>query len=151
MIFVEASKEDFEEVVEIENSCFIDPYPRSFLEYEFEQNPLNKIIVCKDKDKVVGFIDFMITFNSATISQIAVKNEYRKQGIATKLLNEMEKCFPTDIEDVVENITLEVRESNSAAINLYKKNGYEEVVIKKHYYSNGENAIYMVKRLLLCR
>ena len=151
MIFVEASKEDFEEVVEIENTCFIDPYPRSFLEYEFEQNPLNKIIVCKDKDKVVGFIDFMITFNSATISQIAVKNEYRKQGIATELLNEMEKCFPTDIEDVVENVTLEVRESNSAAINLYKKNGYEEVVIKKHYYSNGENAIYMVKRLLLCR
>ena len=63
----------------------------------------------------------------------------------------MEKCFPSDIEDIVENVTLEVRESNQAAINLYKKNGYEEVVIKKHYYSNGENAIYMVKRLLLCR
>lgn len=151
MIFLEATKEDFEEVLEIENECFIDPYSRESLEYEFNENPLNKIIVCKDDDKVVGFIDFMITFNSATISQIAVKNEYRKQGIATKLLSEMEKCFPSDIKDIVENVTLEVRESNQAAINLYKKNGYEEVVIKKHYYSNGENAIYMVKRLLLCR
>lgn len=151
MIFLEAMKEDFEEVLEIENECFIDPYSRESLEYEFNENPLNKIIVCKDDNKVVGFIDFMITFNSATISQIAVKNEYRKQGIATKLLIEMEKCFPSDIEDIVENVTLEVRESNQAAINLYKKNGYEEVVIKKHYYSNGENAIYMVKRLLLCR
>ena len=151
MIFLEATKEDFEEVLKIENECFIDPYSRESLEYEFNENPLNKIIVCKDDNKVVGFIDFMITFNSATISQIAVKNEYRKQGIATKLLSEMEKCFPSDIEDIVENITLEVRESNQAAINLYKKNGYEEVVIKKHYYSNGENAIYMVKRLLLCR
>ena len=151
MIFLEATKEDFEEVLEIENECFIDPYSRESLEYEFNVNPLNKIIVCKDDNKVVGFIDFMITFNSATISQIAVKNEYRKQGIATMLLSEMEKCFPSDIEDIVENVTLEVRESNQAAINLYKKNGYEEVVIKKHYYSNGENAIYMVKRLLLCR
>ena len=151
MIFLEATKEDFEEVLEIENECFIDPYSRESLEYEFDENPLNKIIVCKDDNKVVGFIDFMITFNSATISQIAVKNEYRKNGIATKLLSEMEKCFPNDIEDIVENVTLEVRESNQAAINLYKKNGYEEVVIKKHYYSNGENAIYMVKRLLLCR
>lgn len=151
MIFLEAMKEDFEEVLEIENECFIDSYSRESLEYEFNENPLNKIIVCKDDNKVVGFIDFMITFNSATISQIAVKNEYRKQGIATKLLIEMEKCFPSDIEDIVENVTLEVRESNQAAINLYKKNGYEEVVIKKHYYSNGENAIYMVKRLLLCR
>lgn len=151
MIFLEATKEDFEEVLEIENECFIDPYSRESLEYEFDENPLNKIIVCKDDNKVVGFIDFMITFNSATISQIAVKNEYRKNGIATKLLSEMEKCFPNDIEDIVENVTLEVRESNQAAINLYKKNGYEEMVIKKHYYSNGENAIYMVKRLLLCR
>ena len=84
MIFLEATKEEFEEVLEIENECFIDPYSRESLEYEFNENPLNKIIVCKDNNKVVGFIDFMITFNSATISQIAVKNEYRKQGIATK-------------------------------------------------------------------
>ena len=151
MIFREATKEDFEQAYDIEQSCFVDPYPRQQLVYEFEENPLNKIVVAVDKDKIVGFIDYMVTFNSATIIQIAVINEYRKQGIATKLLKEMENSFPKDIEDVVENVTLEVRETNEAARNLYKKNGYEEVVVKKHYYKDGENAIYMVKRMLLCQ
>ena len=144
----EVRKEDFEQVYEIEQTCFVDPYPRKHMEYEFNENPLNKILVAVDQNKVVGFIDYMITFDSATITQVAVIKEYRKQGLATKLLEEMEKTFPTNVEDVVENITLEVRKSNEAALNLYKKNGYEIIVEKKHYYPDGEDAIYMVKRLL---
>ena len=60
----------------------------------------------------------------------------------------METLFPKDIENVVETVTLEVRESNLKAINLYTKNGYERVIVKPKYYSNGEDALYMVKRLL---
>ena len=65
-----------------------------------------------------------------------------------RYLKEMEKLFPKDIDDVVETVTLEVRKSNEAAIKLYEKNGYVFVVNKKAYYSNGEDAVYMVKRLL---
>jgi len=151
MIIRKVKKEDFDQVFEIEQNCFIDPYPKKQLEYEFNENPLNVFLVALDESKIVGFIDFMITFNSATIVQIAVIKEYRKQGIATQLLKEMENTFPKDIDDIVENVTLEVRKSNVAAINLYKKNGYEEVIDKKHYYPDGEDAKYMVKRLLLCR
>lgn len=143
-----ATLKDFEAVYEIEQSCFLDPYPRKQLEYEFKENPLNKILVAIVDDKIVGFIDFMITFNSSTIVQIAVKPEYRKQGIASSLLKEMENIFPKGIDDVVETVTLEVRKSNEAAIKLYEKNGYEFVVYKKNYYPDGEDAIYMVKRLL---
>lgn len=147
-----ALDKDFEEVFDIENKCFVEPYKRKDLEYEFHGNQLNKILVAISNDKVVGFIDFMITFNSATIVQVAVLDEFRHQGIASRLLKEMENCFPKEnIDDVVENITLEVRESNIAAQNLYKKDGYEFIVKKPHYYSNGEDAIYMVKRLLLCQ
>ena len=142
-----ASKEDFDEVQKIENECFKEPYSTEDLHYEFEKNPVNKIIVAEDKGKVVGFIDFLITFNSSTIMQVAVTNEYRGKGIATHLMSEMENSFPKNIDDLVETITLEVRESNVAAKNLYLKNGYEIVVIKKNYYKDGENAIYMLKRL----
>ena len=90
-----ARKEDFPDVLEIENLCFKDPYKKEDLEYEFEKNPVNKIIVAVSDNKVVGFIDFLITFNSATIMQVAVRNECRRQGIATKLLEEMTKSFPT--------------------------------------------------------
>ena len=151
MIIRKVNKEDFEQVYEIEQSCFKDPYPRKHLEYEFFENPVNVILVAEEDKKIVGFIDFMITFNSATIVQIAVIPEYRNRKIATLLLKEMENTFPKDIEDVVENVTLEVRKSNEIAVNLYKKNGYETIVEKKHYYPDGEDAIYMVKRILLCQ
>ena len=151
MIIRKVNKEDFEQVYQIEQTCFKDPYPRKHLEYEFFENPINIILVAEVDEKIVGFIDFMVTFNSATIVQIAVVPEYRKQKIATNLLNEMENCFPKDLDDVVENVTLEVRKSNEAAINLYKKDGYEIIIEKKHYYPDGEDAIYMVKRILLCR
>ena len=142
-----ASLKDFEEVQKIENESFIEPYSTEDLHYEFEKNPVNKIIVAESNGKVVGFIDFLITFNSSTIMQVAVTKEFRKNGIATQLLSEMEKSFPNNIDDIVETITLEVRESNEPAKNLYLKNGYKIVVIKEHYYKDGENAIYMVKRL----
>ena len=148
MKIVEATLKDFEQICEIEQACFVEPYTREQLMYEFNENPLNKILVACDEDKIVGFVDYMITFNSATISQIAVLPNYRKKGLGSKLLEEMEKSFPKEIDDVVETITLEVRESNINAISFYKKNGYEDVVIKKHYYKNGENAVYMIKRLL---
>ena len=142
-----AKQEDFEQVLEIENECFKQPYSRKELEYEFNENPVNKIIVAESEGNIVGFIDFLITFNSSTIMQVAVTNKFRGQGIATQLLSEMEHSFPKEIDDLVETITLEVRESNEAAKALYLKNGYELVVVKKNYYKDGENALYMLKRL----
>ena len=142
-----ATLSDFDTVQAIENECFKEPYSTEDLRYEFEGNPVNKIIVAEKEGKVVGFIDFLITFNSSTIMQVAVTKEYRGNGIATQLLSEMEKSFPKEIDDLVETITLEVRESNVAAKDLYLKNGYKIVVVKTNYYKDGENAIYMIKRL----
>lgn len=143
-------KADLQKVYEIEKECFLNPWKYSDLEYEFNGNPVNKFIVIEADGKIVGFNNFMITFNSATITQIAVTREYRRKGLATILLNEMEKMFPKEGEDIVENVTLEVRSSNLAAIKLYEKHGYEVVAKKPHYYADGEDAIYMVKRLMLC-
>ena len=142
-----AALDDFELVQRLENECFKEPYSTEDLRYEFTKNPVNKIIVAELDGKVVGFIDFLITFNSSTIMQVAVTKDCRKQGIATQLLIEMENSFPKEIDDLVETITLEVRESNEAAKNLYLKNGYKIVVVKTNYYKDGENAIYMLKRL----
>ena len=54
--------------------------------------------------------------------------------------------------DIVRNygvaeFVLEVRVSNTAAINLYDKaNGYEKIKILSHYYRDGEDAFYMAYR-----
>lgn len=147
IVIRKATNNDFDQVLEIENFCFKEPYRKEDLEYEFNKNPVNEILVAELDKKVIGFIDYLITFNSSTIMQIAVLQEFRRKGIASSLLKEMENTFPKNIDDVVETITLEVRESNEAAIKLYKANGYEIITTKKQYYKDGENAIYMLKRL----
>lgn len=148
MIIRKATLDDLDQIEIIENECFVDPYKREDLIYELTTNPCAIVLVAIIDDKIVGFIDYMITFTSSTISQIAVTKDYRKQNIATELLLAMEKTFPNDIDDQVETITLEVRKSNLAAQNLYRKNGYIDITIKKAYYRNGEDAIYMLKRLI---
>lgn len=148
MIIRKATLDDLDQIEIIENECFVDPYKREDLIYELTTNPCAIVLVAIVDNKIVGFIDYMITFTSSTISQIAVTKDYRKQNIATELLLAMEKTFPNDIDDQVETITLEVRKSNLAAQNLYRKNGYIDITIKKAYYRNGEDALYMLKRLI---
>jgi len=150
LIYRLANINDLDRLFEIEKECFKQPYKKEDLQYEVTTNPINKYIVVEVDGLIIGFIDFMITFNSATINQIAVVKEYRRNGIGLCLLNQMEKFFPKDGEDAVEFVTLEVRESNLAALALYQKNQYEVITVKQHYYADGENAIYMVKRLSLC-
>lgn len=140
--------EDFEKIKNIENESFKTPYGDDDLIYETKENPLNKFIVICVDDNVVGFLDYMITFNSSTINQIAISKDYRKQGLALSLLRYMEDSFPKSGDNAVEFITLEVRVSNLDAINLYEKFGFEKITIKKNYYLDGEDAIYMVKGLL---
>lgn len=139
---------DLDSFLLIEEECFKNPWNKEQLLYEFHDNPVNKIYVALDGDKLVGFINYMITFNSATISQIAVTEKYRKQGIATSLFEKMVSTFIKSGDDAVEFITLEVRESNDKALSFYKKMGFDIINIKKNYYADGENAIYMVKGLI---
>ena len=143
----ELTELDIDELVLLEDQCFKEPFKKEELLYELNQNPVNRMIGAFEDGYLVAFIDYMITFNSSTITQIAVTSSRRRQGIARELLHLMIASFPKDIDDVVETITLEVRESNKPAHSLYLSEGFEDIVIKKNYYKDGENAIYMVKRL----
>ena len=140
-----ATIEDVDEIFSME-SLFASPYKKEAIKYEMLENPTSNILVATSDDSkiVYGFIDFWITFDSATICQLAVKNEYQNKGIASMLLNESYMILRAN--DVL-FYTLEVRESNVKAINLYKKHGFVKVIVKEQYYSNGENAIYMMKGL----
>jgi [ribosomal protein S18]-alanine N-acetyltransferase len=134
-------------VTSIEMGAFSDPWPESQIRYELKENPLAKLFVAYVGDEVVGYLDFMITFDSATINRLAVNSAYRKQGIASALLNKMvEVCHQQ--QDPVSWITLEVRPSNKAACNLYFQNDWKQVTIKKGYYSDGEDALYLVRSIL---
>ena len=136
----EATNKDIPSLLELEQS-FLAPWPRKYIEYELNVNPVNTFLVVTLMEKIVGFIDYWITYDSATISQIAIKNEYRRQGLGTKLLQEMyDDCYAKKVR----NITLEVRTNNKSAVLLYEKFGFKNVLVKPHYYDNGDDAYYMM-------
>lgn len=138
----EAQEKDFLELLELEKACFSCPYNEQQLNYEMYENPCSKIYVILDDKKVVGYIDFWVTFDSATIARIAVNKLYRNRGLAGDLLVKSEEILK---QEHVEFYTLEVRKSNEAAIALYKKHGFALITVKHRYYENGEDALYMMK------
>ena len=138
-----ATNKDLPSLIEIQNECFILPWKEKDILYELNENPVNVMYVLEDKGEIIGFIDFWITFDSATIAQIGIKKKYQGQHLANLLMEEMiNDCYAKKVM----NITLEVRTSNLKAINLYKKYGFKGIVIKPHYYDNGEDALYMVRK-----
>lgn len=145
MEIVKATLSDLKEIKLIEDeafSLFHEERKEEDLIYEIKENPFSTFLLYKEDDKILGFINYWITFDSATINQIATRLDSRKKGVATALLNECEK----DIKSKeVEFLTLEVRENNEAAIALYQKFGFIKVTVKPSYYEDGTNAIYMVK------
>ena len=81
------------------------------------------------------------------INHIGVKQEYRKKGIGNLLIGELIKVCKSQ-SDPVEFITLEVRKSNDVAHRFYKRHSFEDITTKEKYYSDGEDAIYMVRSIV---
>ncbi|ADL18683.1 N-terminal acetyltransferase [Acidilobus saccharovorans 345-15] len=79
------------------------------------------------------------------VISIAVLAEYRRKGVGSALMQEAINVLKSKYD--VDAIYLEVRVSNTPAINLYEKFGFEKVRIIKGYYRDGEDAYVMVKRL----
>lgn len=146
------TEEDLDQVMEIENLCFKHPWKKVDFLYEMYENDFSNLLVIELSNQslglkqICGFIDFWTTFNSATIAQIAVHPDIQRQKLGTELINEaIKECKIKKVN----TITLEVRVSNLTAQNFYLKHGFKKVVIKTGYYSDGEDAIYMMKEVEL--
>ena len=102
----------------------------------------SQFICAKYENKIVGFAGIKIVIDEADIMNIAVKKDYRRQGIATLLLNHILNICK---EKGIKMINLEVNEENFSAISLYQKLGFEECGRRKQYYDNKYDAILMKK------
>lgn len=142
MDILKVSHSDLDKILEIENESFIKPFKKENFLYELNENPFSRFYKLVIDNEIIGFLLLYVTFDSSSIVQIAIKKDKRNQGFAGFLLQNVEKLL---IKEEVNFITLEVRVSNIPARKLYKKLGYEEINIKKGYYEDGEDAIYMVK------
>ena len=102
----------------------------------------SQFFCAKYENKIVGFAGIKIVLDEADIMNIAVKKDYRRQGIATLLLNHILNICK---EKNIKTINLEVNEENFSAISLYQKLGFKECGRRKQYYDNKYDAILMKK------
>ena len=131
------------DVLNVSSLSLKESWSRESLEKELS-NPLAKYMVAEVNNKVVGFAGLWAICNEGHITNIAVHPNYRGQGIGSKLV---ESLIENSSSWYINSLTLEVRASNKIAQDLYKKYGFKEEGMRKHYYQdNNEDAIIMWKR-----
>ncbi len=138
-------EKDLDRIMEIEKDCFTTPWSRESFLMEITENMLARYIVAEIDGLVVGYGGIWMIIGEGHITNIAVESKYRKMGAGKKLL---EGLIDVSKEMFVSSMTLEVRESNLPAQNLYKQFGFKKHGIRPKYYADdGEDAIVMWKNL----
>jgi ribosomal-protein-alanine N-acetyltransferase len=132
---------DVPTVVALDQISFSLPWPERSFRFEVSSNPASRCWVAEVDGRVVGMIVAWLFVDEAHIATIATHPDFRRQGIAQKLLTHTLRY--TYDEGAVSSF-LEVRESNLAAQEMYRKFGYENTGLRKRYYKdNDEDAILM--------
>ncbi len=144
----------FDEELKREGSGFLICYSDSSNAEDDDKNLNLKKITEKDidpalkiglKSTIVGFFIYYNVLDEMHILDITVSKEMQSKGIGSLMLNTVIK---KNSEAGIKHFFLEVRTSNIAAINLYKKFGFKIFLLRKNYYDdNGEDALCMVKEL----
>jgi len=132
--------EDISVVAEIENQCFSLPWSeKSFADSVSREDTI--FLVCEKDACITGYIGMYISFDEASITNVAVSPAFRKRGCGEQLVTEAKVAAKTA---GAECVFLEVRASNEPALSLYKKLGFEELGIRKKFYEHPvEDAIIM--------
>lgn len=135
-----ATKDNISDIAKIEQACFSAPWSEDSIAESLD-NPASHFLIAYNSDEVAGYMGLQIFSGEGYVTNVAVLPKFRGKGIAKALITEQMK-------NDMEFITLEVRESNVPAINLYTKMGFENMGIRPKFYSNPtENAIIMTKYL----
>lgn len=135
-------REDIPLIVRYENEYFHNFTTKEKILEDLE-NPLLRYYLL-EREEVYGYVSLWVDEDKAQINSIVIIKEYRHLGYGKYLLNFVIKKLT---EETVKDLTLEVRPSNEAALNLYLKQGFKQVAVRKNYYNNGEDAFLMYKRL----
>ncbi len=127
-------------IAEIEKMCFSHPRSENSLKNElFREESFYVAAACGETLAGYGGMDIVV--DEAYISDIAVHPDYRRMGVASAIMNALiNHCTEKNLAF----ITLEVRKSNTPAIRLYEKLGFESVGTRRGFYTDPkEDALLM--------
>ena len=124
---------NIENINELDGS-FID---KEYIEKELSLNPYGKVLLLEESGSIIGYLYYSDIYERAEINQIEVKEDKRKMGKGTMLMDYL-------VNKVNKDITLEVKIDNAPALKLYEKYGFEKVAVRKGYYS-GVDGLLMIR------
>jgi ribosomal-protein-alanine N-acetyltransferase len=130
-----------DQVAELEKTCFSMPWSHEMFENEIKNRHAVYYVAVIEEEGVVGYIGMHVIFEEGYIMNLATAPGLRRRGIARALLGKaIDYCRSRGLS----YITLEVRESNDAAISLYESFGFRAISMRAGYYRDPpENALVM--------
>ena len=141
LIIRKMTADDIPAVVELDKMSFSLPWPERSFRFELTDNPASRCWVAEVDGRVVGMIVVWLLVEEAHVATLATHPDLRRQSIAKKLLSHALRYL---INEGAQTSFLEVRASNIAAQEMYRRFGYEESGRRRRYYKdNDEDAILM--------
>lgn len=134
--------DDVQAVHKIELATFPTPWTLDSFYYEMTENQYAHYLVAEDGNgEIIGFCGIWLVIDAAQITNVAVVQAVRGQGIGETLMREAMRVAKEANMDVM---SLEVRVTNTVAQNLYRKLGFQDGGLRKGYYTdNQEDALVM--------
>lgn len=143
-VTADAPAEVFEELSALDRSCFGAEgwTARAFSELAARDG--GAVLAAYAGDELAGLFAGFTAADTGEVLTLATAPEHRRNGVARLLLGE----FLSSVPDETENVALEVRQSNTAAVGLYMSLGFEKAGVRRRFYSDpDEDADIMVKNM----
>lgn len=138
------SDRDLDEIVAIERASFNNPWTRDMYVRELENADVSFLYVLRVPEQgIVGFCSFWLVLDEVHINNLAVRTDVRGRGLGAALLD---YALRAGTSRGAKRATLEVRRSNTPALRLYERLGFEVVATRPGYYvSPPEDALILWK------
>lgn len=128
-------------VLAIERGSFRSPWSERLFRTELDRPEVADWFVALENGELVGYGGLLQVGPEGHITNLAVREDRRRRGIGRAILA---RLFAAAKERGIDSLTLEVRESNGAAIGLYESAGFHVVGRRKRYYpEDDEDALIM--------
>ena len=132
---------DLDDVERIERVSYPSPWSRSMFAGELAKPSSLSLAAVTETGELVGYLVLSRYVDAWHVMNLAVEPVWRRQGIASALL---ERLLADTSGDTERGYTLEVRVSNDAAIRLYERFGFRSRGVRRGYYTdNREDALVM--------
>jgi ribosomal-protein-alanine N-acetyltransferase len=137
-----AQPNDLDIIFKIEQQIFKQPWTKKSIQNELNRSKNKLNIIAEIDGRIIGYFFSHFFGREAHILNLVIDIPFQHKGLGKIFLNKIINQYLKEAD-----VFLEVKRTNFPAINLYLSFGFEEINIRKEYYSDGEDALEMIKKV----